>query len=333
MIRRILAVLFRDIKSGTRDFLIIYIFIAPFLMALLLNALVPGAGSTTINVVADKSMDNQVIEYMERFARVETADGMDKIKKRVGKTDDIFGVIRKGDGYNIIQQGNEMTGGIEMLEFILNSYENEGIYLPLEVKISDIGWKLSPLKHQGAILLVIFGTVLGGMLIVMNIVEEKMNNTLSAVNVSAVSKAEYVIGKGLLGFAVPVIGAFATLAILGFKGINYGMVTVVVLITALISVIIGFSVGVVNKEPISAVASMKTVFIPVFGSIFGAMFLADKWLFILYWSPFYWAYEAIDAIILHEAEWGQILLDCGIITIITAAVFAILSRRIRQGLN
>ena len=333
MFKRVLAIVSRDIKSGTRDFIMIFIIIMPILLALALKALIPGAGAATVKIVVPEPADADLISYLEGYGKVEVVDDRNDIEKRVLKTDDIFGLIQEDGRYNIIQQGNETQGALDMVRYIVSSYENKDTELPVDVLISDIGWGLSPLKHQGAILLVVFGTVFGGMLIVLALVEEKMSNTISAINVTTVSRTEFIIGKGLLGFLIPIIGAFATILILGFEGINYGMLVSIILSTALISIIIGFSIGVMNTEPISAIASMKSIFVPVFGSVFGAMFLSSKWQFLLYWSPFYWAYKGMDAIILQTAAWGQILLYCFIILALTAVVFLLLSKRIRQGLN
>lgn len=333
MIRRILAITLRDVKSGTRDFLIIYVTIAPFLLALVLKALVPNVGATTIKIAVDNTIDQPMVDYLKDYAQVEVLYDTNEIEKRILKTDDIFGLQKKDEKYKIIQQGNEKQGGLEIVEFIVNDYENKGINLPIDVKISDMGWKLSPLKQQGSNLLIIFISLFGGMIILLNLVEEKMDNTISAMNVSAVSKVEYIIGKGLLGFIIPLIGTFGSIFILGFEGINYGMIAMISLNISLISIIIGFSVGVVNNEPISAISSMKMIFLPVLASVFGGMFLAEKWHFLLYWSPFYWAYRALDAIILNQATWGLVLQSSGIIILITALVFAALSKRIRQGLR
>ncbi|WP_461205967.1 ABC transporter permease [Clostridium sp. DL1XJH146] len=333
MIKRIFAIMLRDLKSGTRDFLIIYIMLAPFLLAFILNALIPSAGSATINIAVDDTVSTTMITYLEEYGKIEILDNRENIETRVTKMDDVFGLVKTEQGYEVINQGNETEGGAQMLQFIVDSYENKDLELPIEVKISDIGKTLSPLKQYGANFLIIFGSVFGGMIILLALVEEKMENTLAAVNVAAISKTEFVIGKGLLGFIVPIIGTVGTLWILGFNDLNIGMTMVTVISIAIISVIIGFGVGVVNKEPIGAIASMKMVFIPIMASVFGGIFLADKWHFLLYWSPFYWAYRSIDAIILKEATWNTILLNSGLILGLTAIVFLLLSKRIRNGLN
>jgi flagellar biosynthesis protein FliQ len=212
-------------------------------------------------------------------------------------------------------------------------YDDEDLEIPVDFKISDIGWKLSPLKQYGANLLIVFMSVLSGMVILINIVEEKQDNTLSAINVSPITRIEYIIGKGLLGFILPIIHAFGILGILRFPGINYWMITVVTLSIALISIIVGFVIGVMNDNPLSAIASMKFIFIPLLASVFGGIYLDAKWLFLLYWSPFYWAYDAVNSILLKEATWSHVLTNCSIIVFITVVVFAMLRKRIKRGLN
>jgi ABC-2 type transport system permease protein len=334
MIKRILAITMRDIKSGLRDYMVLYIFIAPLLFALILKMLIPTAGSTTINIAVDKSIEQNMRDYLKGFGRVEVVNDVETVKKRVQDTDDIFGLVKSTDQHStIFQQGNESQGTVEILEYIVDSYENKDFKIPIEVKISDIGWKISPLKQYGANFMLLFMSVLGGMIILINIVEEKQYNTLSAVNVSPITRVEFVIGKGLLGFLLPIINSFVILGILRFPGINYIMVTVVTISIALISIIIGFVIGVMNDNPLSAISSMKTTFVPLLISVFGGIYLKGKWLFLLYWSPFYWAYDAMNSILLKEATWNHVLTNCGIIVIITTITFILLSKRIKKGLN
>lgn len=333
MIRRIFAITKRDIKSGIRDYVIIYIIIAPFILALILKMLTASVGKTTINIAIDSSINKSLVEYLEAYGKVEVFDTIENVNRRVNDTDDFFGLVKGGGNYNIIQQGNELEGTVQILDYIINSYENQDLEVPVKVNISDVGWKLSPLKQYGGSLLIIFVTVLGGMLILINLVEEKQENTLTAVNVSSIKRYEYVLGKGMLGFLIPIIHTFGMLGILNYGKINYYMVSIVILSIALISVIIGFTLGVNNDNVIGAIAGMKMLFIPILGSIFGAIYLSSKWHILLYWSPFYWAFDSLNSIILKQATWNQIWINSGIIVVITALVFGILSKKIRRGLN
>lgn len=334
MFRKILRITGRDVRSGLRDNIIVYVILAPFLSALILRGLIPSVGANVLQMAVDPSVEPAVVEYLETIGKVEKiADGED-LEKRVRATDDVFGLRRAGErGFEIVKEGNEQEGMDEIFELVLDAYNNQDMALPMDAKVSDIGWKMPPLKQFGASVLVVFMSVFGGMVILINLVEEKKDNTLSAMNVAPVSRAAFVIGKGLLGVVIPVIHAFGVLMILGFEGLNYGMVTVAVLSIALISVLIGFVIGVMNDNVISAASSMKALFVPILASIMGAIFLADKWHPLLYWSPFYWAFDSMNRIVLLEATWGVVLRNTGIVLAITAAVFALLSRRIARGLN
>ena len=331
--KKLLAIIGRDIKSGTRDWLIIYLSLASIMIALILKALIPSVSDSTLSVVVTEDASPAFVEYLETKARVSQVKDLDALKQRVLRIDDILGVVEHSGEYEIITQGNEAYPMDEPLRFILNAYGKENVELPMKVIFSDIGWRMSPLKLEGGTLLIIFTTVFGGMLILLNLVEEKMSNTLSAINVTPMSRAQFIVGKGVLGFVIPIIGGISAALILGFTEINIAMFIVTVVAIAFISIIIGFSIGVMNNEPISAIASMKMVFFPILASVFGAMFLPEKWLIVLYWSPYYWAYRSINAILLLEATWDLVLINAAIIILITGLVFLALRKRISHGLK
>lgn len=327
--KKILVILGRDIKSGLRDWLIVYLSIAPFLIAFILRMLIPGAGDTALSVVVVEN--DPIAVHIEEYARVETVKDIEALEERVMRIDDVIGIIAKDEGYEIVLQGNEPEYNRELLTVLLERIKNADLEIPITISFSDIGWEMSPLKLHGGSVLLIFTTVFAGMFIVLNMVDEKMHNTLSAINVTPIGRIRTIIGKSIMGFVLPVIGSIGSALILGFGGINIAMFIFTILSISLISIIIGFSIGVVNEEPISAVASMKIIFVPVLASVFGGMFLAEKWHPILYWSPFYWAYDSINSILLQEARWGQLLMNSSIILLITAIVFFALRKRIRNG--
>ena len=334
MFRKSLWITGRDIRSGLRDNIIVYVLFAPFLAALILRALIPSVGESVLHMAVDPSIEPAVVEYLQTLGKVEQVSEGPALEKRVRATDDVFGLRRGTDGgFEILREGNEQEGMDEIFQLALDAYINQDLSMPMVAEVSDIGWKLPPLKQYGASVLVVFMSVFGGMVILINLVEEKKENTLAAMNVSPVTRSAFVTGKGLLGVIIPVIHAVGVLLILGFEGLNYGMVALAVVSVALISVLIGFIIGVMNDNVISAASSMKALFVPILASIMGAIFLADKWHPLLYWSPFYWAFDSMNLIVLKEATWGVILRNTGIVLAITAAAFGLLSKRIARGLN
>ncbi|HCX65435.1 MAG TPA: hypothetical protein DHN33_09520 [Eubacteriaceae bacterium] len=331
--KKILAIVKRDLKSGVRDWLILYLLLAPVLFAVILRLFIPGVESSNLHFVALEQLPQADQTHIEQYATIEYVENVDQLEERVSRIDDVIGITKESNEFQIVQQGNEQEGLLQTTGYVLQSVDESFEDVPIELSFSEIGWEFSPAKLQGGNALIILSTILGGMLILLNLVEEKMNNTISAVHVSTVSKAQFVLGKGIMGYLMSIYGAVAAVLILGFDGINYGMLTVTVLSLACISVIIGFSIGVVNDEPIAAIAGMKITFVPVIASIFGAIYLPQAWQVVLYWSPFYWAYDSIVALLLNEATWQQILTNSAIILAITALVFLGLRKRITQGLR
>ncbi len=331
MMKRILAIVARDFKSGTRDWLIVYLSIAPLLIAFILRLFIPSAGNSLLHLAMLE--DDALAETMTTYATVEVFDDLEAIEQRVMKTDDILGLVTGADRHKIIRQGNEIGDLHTLLETLLKNIESRAVDAPIDVRVSDVGFKISPLQLEGGTLLLIMTTVFGGMLIVLNLVDEKMYQTLQALNVAPVRRYELILGKGFLGLLLPIIGALGAVWILGFKDIHFGMFLVTLLSISLISMIIGFLIGVMNNEPIAAIASMKMIFVPVLASVFGAMFLSDKWHPLLYWSPFYWAYDSLHAIFLKQATWPLILTNALWVVLITAAVFVGLRKRINRGFN
>lgn len=332
MLKRILAITARDFKSGFRDFMVIFIIIIPFLLAFALSLFVPSAGAATYQYAAPESLGSEAIDYLSRIGDVEIMRDEESMKERILQNDDIIGILRKDDQYEVVLEGNEGFEAAEITQQVLMHLQYRDSALPLAVRFSEVGWKLSPLAQYGAISLIIMATALGGMMIAFNIVEEKQSGTISAVNVSPTARLEFVAGKSIAGFIIPVIQSIGVMLIFQFTAVNFAMLILVVLCSSLVGIIIGFVIGMIANDQISAVSNMKMTFLPIAASVLGAILLPEKWLPALYWSPFYWTFAAVNDLVLKQAAWGRILLDCGAILLLASIVFLLLGKRIKKGL-
>ena len=333
MLKKILAIMGRDTKSGMRDYMILYILVVPFLIAVILNMLTSSVSQSVLRFAVDDTVTEEDIAYLTQYAKVEEFQSEEALLERVEALDDVYGITKELGVFQVVTQGNEKLEMHEMAVLLLDSLSNEDIEVPVSLTVSDVGWKLSPIKQYGGSLLAVFISIFGGMIILINLVEEKQENTLSAMNVAPVKRIQYVLGKAALGFLIPLVHVIGILLILDYGNINYFMAALVTVSIALTSVIIGFTIGVNSDNVLAAISGMKMVFLPVLGSIFGAIYLREGLHFLLYWSPFYWAFMAMDEIILKEAAWGSILFSTLMIVLISSVVMLAMRKKINRGLR
>ncbi|WP_422486467.1 ABC transporter permease [Gudongella sp. DL1XJH-153] len=334
MIRKILLIFQRDLKTSVRNFITLYIIVVPVIFAVMINVFSPGINDTTVEIVLLEGENPQQEEYFSQFAKVEVLETVEDIEKRVIKRDNIIGVLPdQGDEYFILRQGNEPDYIVDYVKN-LTAFDHYDIGIEdTTAEIVDYGRDIPPLKKLMVNVAIIFTSILGGMIIALNIVEEKTDNTISAINLSPVSRLGFIAGKSLIGVFIPIVGAFLLLFITGFRDINYFHAFLMVATTCLISVLVGFIEGVNNDDVMTAAGNMKLLFLPLFGSIAGVELLADKWQPLFYWVPFYWAYKGNNLVLSNSGSLLDIIRYSGIVLGISVVVFILLAPRIRKGLE
>lgn len=255
------------------------------------------------------------------------------MERRVKKNDDIIGYIPTDDGYKIILEGNEPEEIITYAK-LLNVYYSHNATTDTSVaEIYSFQKEDSPLKAPLTNMLIMMIIMLAGMIISLAIVEEKTDNTISAINVTPVTPTEFIIGKTMLGATSAMLGIIASLLILGYYNINWFLVILVAISSMFISFIIGFLQGLASNDVIEAAGGVKLVVIPMAGSIVGYMLLPSAWQWTMYWSPFYWSYKANDLILTNSGDWKTILLSTGIVIFITLLIYVVTMPKIRKGLS
>lgn len=329
---RIINIFKRDISSSVRDFLILYMIIAPVLLAIGLKFFIPSATSASLQFALDSSVGNEVIEEFRRYGNVEVYSSIGEIEDRVNKIDDIAGITLNDKGnFEMVLEGNETHDTKEIPQKIIRSIVSKE-ELNVGYFVRDIGIKMSPIAWIGGISLIITAITIGGILIGLNIIEEKESKTIMALNVSPMGKVEFIIGKSIIGILIPIINVFIILWILNMLDVNLIMVLIMTLASSIIGVVIGFLIGVTSSNQIAGIANMKLLFLIVGASIIGAILLPETKHFLLYWIPTYWSFIGFKGILLQTITWGQVGVYITWILALTILIFLLFKRRINKGL-
>lgn len=333
MLKRIWAIFKRDLKVNSKDFISLYIMVIPILFAVLINIFTPGINDTTVSLALVEGDNSEQVEYFEQFSKVELFASVEEIEERVSDRDAMIGIIPENGSYYIMTQGNEPEGIVEYSKMLNSFYE-----LDLDIEDSnsvlfEFGRTVPPLKKVLVNVSILFISILGGMLIALNIVEEKVDNTLSAINLTPTSRLEFILGKSVVGVLLSVFGSIALIFITGFGSINLIQLLVVILVSSLLSILVGFIQGLTNEDIISAAGSIKLLFLPLIAAVVAFEMLGDKWQKFFYWNPFYWAYKGNDVVLSQSGTWGQVLLYSGLVLLLSGVVYVYLAPKIRKGLE
>lgn len=333
MRKKIWTVFTRDIKVNTREAIPLLIIILPLLLAIGINLITPGINDTTVNVAMVKNDNIKQQAYFDNFAHVELFDNRQAVEKRIMERDSMLGIIQEGEAYIILAQGNEPETVLEYTKLIKSLFEKGARLEDARTEIVEFGRVTPPLKKLMVNALLLLNAVLAGMIIALNILEEKSDRTLSAVNVSPVSRSAFILGKSLTGMVYALILTIACLFITGFYVVDIFQVLLVVLATVVLSMLIGFVQGINSSDVMEAAGSVKLMFLPLAGSIAGYELVRGNWQIFFYWSPFYWAYRANDMILSQSGSWLEVLLCVCIILALCCVIFLLLAPRIRKGLQ
>ncbi len=334
MFKKMLLIFMRDLKVSLRDAMSFFIIVIPFVLALGVNFFAPGIEDTTVNLALIEGENPAMVEYLSDYANVSLYPDLPALEKRVLQRDQVIGIVGPDSSAHILTQGNESEKLVDFARLLKTFYEYDRQPADSTAVIREFGVKTPPLKMLWANLGILLMTVLSGMLISLNIVDEKMDNTVSAMNVTPISRLAWIFGKSLIGVVLALLGSVILVLIMGVAGhVNFVQLLILVLVTSSISIMIGFLQGLNSDDVMTAVGSTKIIMLPLAASVAGYEFLAEKWQWVLYWSPFYWIYQGNIDILNGDMSWLKLLMICAVVLLIAAAVLAFTAPRIRKGLE
>ncbi|KXG77462.1 ABC transporter permease [Thermotalea metallivorans] len=329
--RRIWAIFRRDLSSSFREFILLYMMVAPIILALIFRFFVPSANSAALQFAVDGRIGSDVIGRLEQYGSVEIYRDRAELEKRVRGADDIAGITKDGSGnFQIILEGNEAHDTKVIPQKIIRdmiSPQN----IDVDFSVRDLGYTRSPVARIGAATLILTVLILAGAVIGFNMIEEKDGHTLNALNVTPMRRFEFIIGKSIIGMLLPLAMVYLILWILDIWYINKGMIFVMTLVSSSITVITGFLIGAMSSNQIAGIANMKILLLPLGASVIGALMLPpDKQVFV-YWIPTYWSFLGFDGIMKNSLTWGQIGVYAAWILGLTCIMFLLFRGRMKKG--
>lgn len=333
MLKRIWIIFTRDLKINFREFITIYIMVIPLILAVGINFISPSINDTSVNLALVKNENTEQAEYFNDFAHVLLFSDEKGVENRVSARDDVIGILPKDNGYYIMTQGNEPELIVDYAKLLNVLYESEVKLEDARSEIVEFDRTVPPLKKRLVNMLLLMISMLAGMVIAMNILEEKVDHTISAINVSPTTRSAFILGKSLTGMFMALFLSIACLLITGFYNINLGQAALVVFSSTIVSMLIGFLQGLNSNDVMEAAGSVKLLFLPLAGSVAGYEFVKGNWRIFFYWSPFYWSYSANDMILSKSGNWSQLILYVGIILAICGVIYAVLAPRIARKLQ
>lgn len=304
MLKRILNITQRDFKSNVREFILLYILVAPIILAVGLNVFIPSIESSSVQFAVDESVEKAFVEHLSNYGSVEAFDSIEALKNRLTSIDEVIGFVRNNGAYEVILYGDERPGAAGLGTKIISQFENgDGAKV---FRFTSLGESESPVALIGTVSLIAMALALGGGIIGLNIIEEKEEKTIRAIVVSPVNRFEFIVGKSLTGAVTALIQTFGILFIVGYGHVNMMQIFFFTVISLSILVLFGFLIGVLSTNQVMGLANLKFLFLPISISVIGAVIIPKAWQFTLYWSPFYWSYLGYAEILQDTATWSSI---------------------------
>ena len=330
--KRVISIFIRDFKSSIREFLLLYMMVGPLLLTLGFSLFIPSSEAASLQFAVVEGMDEAVISHFEGYGSVAVYDDIEALHKRVLDIDDVAGIVKNEENaLAVVLEGNEghdtETVPLKIIQDFQGNYNDDIVYTT-----SSVGETKSPLLIIGGAALMMTVIILGGIVVGFNIIEEKEAKTIGALNVTQMSKLEFVVGKSIIGFILPVIQIYLMTYILKITDIDFYMALLVIVTGSFTSAVTGFVIGAISENQIAGVLNMKIIYLVAAGSILGAMLLPDALQKFLYIIPTYWIFTGFRDIITLDMTWNMAGITAAWITGTTTVILLVVRKRIQKGL-
>ncbi|MFW5738589.1 MAG: ABC transporter permease [Spirochaetota bacterium] len=317
--RRILSLMKFDATNALRDSMVVYILVAPLLLAGGLRIFLPSFEGaeitfavqtpTSVTAVAPAA---QLAERLEDYGRVQAYQTGEAVRERVLATDDVGGFVLTGEPeqpFAIVLEGNEGEESEAVMRSVLLAATASGTAAEYTVTRADTR---SPFKEYASVGLVMLASLIGGLAVSFAMIDEKEQGVTRAFTVTPLNAFDYFASRGILAAIVGFVVASVGHLILVGSAVPFGRFMLALVVSAPIPLVVALLVGGIAKNQIQAVAALKVVMMVYLTVPFVSIAVPRGWHWLFYAFPNYWMFRSFEDIYVTGARAGDLALAAGI---------------------
>lgn len=289
---RMLGSLFRqDLTNAMRDNLVIYMFMAPILLALGARFLLPSLQETKLTYAVEAGVGEGVIAELEALGDVALLQSREAVIERVERSDDVPGIVREGDGFVVYLEGNEPQGEA-IATMVMSSVLSDGevaTFVHEELRASR-----ASLGEYGAVVLVMLAVMIGALVMGFLMVDDKESGAIEALGVSPLTLSGYLAARGLFAVVFSTVIALISSAILAGSAVNYALLLVGFLVACVVGLVIGYILGGFANSQLEAIGLIKIVMFAYLTIPILTVFVPQNWQWLFYLLPNYWMFKIFE---------------------------------------
>lgn len=330
MIKRLKNLILKDITISKRDNVLLYMVIAPVLIAIMMGIFIPSFESSSV-IFAVKSDGKGFIDSLRDYGEVIEYNNRQSLEDRITERDDVIGILYDGSDYRVILEGNEKGDLLELAYAVIYDIQNESRQADFTYTLLGRGRSL--IKEYTAILLILMSIMVAGMVAGFNIIFEKESGAIKALTITPIRMVHYLTARGIIIIVLSLfISIITSIILLGFR-IDYPRLVLGVIFSSGIGIILGFMIGGVADNQIKGIAIVKALALPYTLIPVASIFIPNRFRYFLYPFPNYWMFRIFTNVFIGDNNRFDFWLSNIVTVFITAILILVMIFAFRERLR
>jgi ABC-2 type transport system permease protein len=296
--KRIFALIRQDLANSMRDSIILYVLVAPFILALVARLIIPSVATIEPRFAVLESASPRLIAALGAYGEVRPQPNRDAFNRRIEATDDVPGYLFEDGELRLVLAGDEQAESVELFRLVAREVRAEltsgtGAAEALTTEWTLLEAQSSYLREYVLIGLLFTSVLLAGMVQGFTVVEDRGTKAYQALAVSPLRLTEYIAAKVLVVVGISVLTVSGGGLILMGGSVSVLRLLMVAAAGSFISTVIGLVMGIFADNQIGAIGLAK-ILVPVMGIVPLLAALFDpgvQW--TLFPFPHYWLFQGM----------------------------------------